>query len=76
MTAEKDFLREHAGSCVFPMVDPESGKRKKLCGAMTFRENGVFPPFCKEHLEEIKKIIAHRKSLKIEKKSFKASGGV
>lgn len=73
MSNERDFLKEHAGYCCFPLI--ETG-RKTLCNNMTFQVEGVFPPFCEEHLREIKKIMAHRKSLNVKKKTFKASGGM
>jgi len=71
---EQAFLRDHTGMCIFPLV--ETG-RKTLCGAMTFEENGQYPPFCKEHTEEIKKILAFIKSNRQKKKvlQVKPQGG-
>ena len=56
MSEEKDFLREHAGRCVFPLV--ETG-RKELCNAMTFKVDGSFPPFCEAHTIEVRRTLEH-----------------
>ncbi len=69
MSEERDFLKDHAGFCCFPLV--ETG-RKTLCNAMTFAVDGTFPPFCPEHLKEVRQILEHRKALKVKKKWFKA----
>lgn len=73
MSQERDFLKEHAGFCCWPLV--ETG-RKTLCNAMTFQVNGKFPPLCEQHLKELRQILEHRKALSVKKKSFKATGGV
>jgi len=59
MSQEKDFLREHAGRCIFPLV--ETG-RKELCNAITFKTDGAFPPFCEQHLAEVRRMLEHMKT--------------
>ena len=61
MSQETDFLKEHAGRCIFPLV--EKG-RKELCNAITFKTDGAFPPFCGEHTIEVKRIMEHIKNRK------------
>ena len=73
---EKKFLKDHTGFCLFPVgpMDPETGLRKKLCDAMTFQENGEYPPFCKEHTQEVRKIMAYRKTVaKTKKQGFRGA---
>jgi hypothetical protein len=59
MSEERDFLKEHAGRCLFPLV--EKG-RKELCNAMTFKVDGSFPPFCEQHLTEVRRSLEYIKT--------------
>lgn len=68
MDLEKKFLQENTSTCMYPILDPTTKKRKHLCGMMTYRENGKLQPFCKEHLEEIRKILALKKTQKNKKR--------
>ena len=77
MSDEREFLKEHAGRCIFPLVDKG---RKELCNAMTFRVDGAFPPFCEQHTEEVRRMLEYmktkRKSANTKKKmGFKGSVG-
>ena len=58
MSDEREFLKEHAGRCIFPLV--EKG-RKELCNVMTFKTDGTFPPFCEKHTIEVNRILQHMK---------------
>lgn len=68
MDLEKQFLSENTSTCMYPILDPVTGKRKRLCGMMTYRENDKLQPFCKEHLDEIRKILEFKKKQKNKKR--------
>lgn len=72
MSDERDFLKKHAGFCCFPL--PETN-RKTLCNEMTFMVDGKFPPFCKRHTEEVRKILYQKQRTPVKSKSIRARGG-
>ena len=57
--------KDNMGQCIFPIKDEKTGLRKTLCGEPTLLDGeGNYMPFCSNHLKEIKKILAYKRTLK------------
>lgn len=62
MDEAERYLRHNSGFCIFPIVDPVTGKAKSLCNAMTYKKNGVHQRFCEKHERMVREIIRDKKN--------------
>lgn len=73
MDEAERYLQANTGFCIFPVMDPSTGKAKHVCGAMTFKKDGVYQRFCEKHEKEIRERAAVKRN---GKKRFLLLGGV